>query len=268
MKALKQNKVHLFFSVIIALAIVFNACETEETPTAPEIPDISTFQMDFSDFQGDPGTNKMETYQNWTYSAVHVGVWNLIVTLGMAVPVVSFVEAFNHEPVYHPDNQTFTWSYNFNVLLTPFEAELAAWFEGDSIHWRMNMTQGQAYSDFTWYTGVSHINGSGGYWILNEKPLNPNALLKIDWAKENSEVGSIKYTNIIPEGPENGGYIHYGLVDGDLDAFYNIYNKGADKMVNIEWNREFKNGRVKSEADFLDNLWHCWDTTLADIECN
>ena len=55
-------------------------------------------------------------------------------------------------------------------------------------------------------------------------------MIGIEWHRD-TEAGTadIKYTNIVPGGPENGGYIHFGVTGGyPHDAFYDIYNKGKE----------------------------------------
>lgn len=265
---MKNLNMKNFAAILLAFLMLasFVSCETiDDTP--PEIPALSTFSMDFSDFSSNSKDFSL-TSGNWAYSAINVGIWNTLITVGLAVPVASYVEAFNHEAVYDTDEQYFTWSYNFNVWIVPYEAVLTGFVRGDSAFWNMDIKAVSENVGFSWYHGASHLNGSGGYWILNENPQIVAPLLKIDWERnDQDEVGSIKYTNIQPDGRENGGYIHYGLVDGDLDAFYSIYNKGENALVNIEWSREFKNGRVMSPVYFSDEVWHCWDTQLLDVDC-
>ena len=94
-------------------------------------------------------------------------------------------------------------------------------------------------------------------------------MLGIEWNRNlDNSTADIKYTNIAPGGPKNGDYIFYGkTTDSQLDAFYDIYNKGQDSLTNIEWNRSSKAGRVKDQRHFEDTAWRCWDNQLFDSEC-
>ncbi|MEK6617052.1 MAG: hypothetical protein AABZ32_13275, partial [Bacteroidota bacterium] len=97
---------------------------------------------------------------------------------------------------------------------------------------------------------------------------NVTPLLQIDWTKNATGTCDIRYTNVIPGGAENGGYINYGIVsDPKYDAFYDIYNKGQNNLTNIKWNRSSKAGRVKDQKKFGDALWHCWNTSLVNDTC-
>ena len=68
-----------------------------------------------------------------------------------------------------------------------------------------------------------------------------------------ASTGDIKYTNIIPGGAENGGYIYYGTQTGDMTRFYDIFNKGQDNLTEIEWNHTDYHGHVKDPNKFGDS---------------
>jgi hypothetical protein len=258
---------------LVAFSSLFitTGCKEKDEP-APDLPPQSSFIMDFSDFS-DPsdtlGSREIASYYNWGYSYANVVVWNTLLTVGLAVPVASFAESFNHEAIYHPDADNWTWTYNVTVGLAVYEAELTGYLETDSVVWEMRITKSSEYSDFLWYHGKSAIGQTepGGWWILRENPLNPNDLLQIDWQKFSNGTAEISYTNVRPEDPENGGFIHYGTTLNYLDRFYFIYNKGLDNLTEIEWSSVNKDGHVKDPVHFGDDLWHCWDTNLMDAEC-
>ena len=263
---------NLFFKSGIILAAVFlltNSCKKNDNP-APALPPQSSFVMDFSAFSNPNdtlGAREINSYQNWGYSYSNVVVWQTILTVGLAVPVASFRESFNHEAIYHPDKDNWTWSYNVTVGVIVYEAELTGYLESDSVVWEMRITRGTDYADFLWYYGKSAVDGSGGYWILQEKPSNPNPLLEIDWHKFVDGTADLKYTLIRPDVPENGGYIFYGSTLTDFNRFYHIYNKSSDYLTEIEWSSVNKNGHVKDQHHFGDDIWHCWNENLMDIVC-
>ncbi len=261
---MKTKKIFLLMLIFLFATV---ACEKEEEKKdAPVIPPESTFLMNFSDFasadtsKSFDGSKSIESYINWGHSYFNVAFWNLFITVGLAIPVASFVESFNHEAIYHPDDNNWTWSYNFNAGGI-HEAELTGYIESDTVIWEMRI------DNFLWYYGHSHLNRTGGYWILNESQNQPTELLKIDWNRESEDVADIKYINIKPDGAENGRYIFYGKTTDELNRFYDIYNKGADNLTEIEWLTTDKHGRVKDFNKFCDDLWHCWDSTLVDVDC-
>ena len=105
---------------------------------------------------------------------------------------------------------------------------------------------------------------------MQESPTNPTDLLRIDWTRNMplDGTGTIKYTNIVPGGPENGGYIYTETNnETPYNAKWDIYNKGADNHTLIEWHRTTQVGRVQDFNRFADNEWHCWGTDHKNTEC-
>lgn len=252
------------------LSVVLTSCKKESNKTAPELPPQSSFVMDFSGFSNPDdtvGSRATATYHNWGFAYTNVAVWNTIIKTGLAVPVAAFNESFKHEAIYHPDENNWTWSYNFTAGGVSHEAELTGFIVDDTVNWEMRITKQGAYSNFLWYKGKNSFDRSGGYWILNENPVNPNPLLRIDWTYEGGGIGDIKYTNIKPGAPENGAYINYGTQAGDMNRFYSIYHKVQENMTEIEWDHTDYHGHVKDPKKFADSIWHCWDATLQDVEC-
>ncbi len=269
-----MKKILSLLGALLFLILIIGSCEeNENNDNAPSLPPETAFVMPFSAFTNPNDTlatknSSIEgiTHKNWGTAFIQTGVWNIIITVGMAIPVASFVEAFKHEAVYNVDTKKWEWSYNFSL----HTAVLSGMVADDSVHWEMKISKANTFSNFSWYTGASHINGSGGYWILNEGPTIQTALLKIDWENDSeTETGNIKYTNIKSGGTENGGYIHYGSnTNTSYNRYYSIYNKGQDNLTEIEWNFETKNGHIKNPLAFLDENWHCWGTDLSDIDCD
>ena len=243
--------------------IVFSSCKKKEP--APDIPSTSSMVMDFSQFSSSDdttATRDTSTYHNWGYSFANVAVWNTIITVGLALPVAAYRESFNHEAEYDSHAKTWTWSYSFGL---GHQAQLVSYFKGDTVVWEMTI------DDFQWYYGHSHVDKSGGYWILNESKTQQRQLLRIDWHQNSDGTFNISYTNVAPAtssyGDENGGYISYGVTTGEFDRFYHIYNKGEDNLTEIEWQKADRHGHVKDPKEFGDSDWHCWNTNLADITC-
>ncbi len=251
---------------VILLILVFTSCNKNKV--APELPPQSAFTADFSGFNYSK-TVTDTTMVNWTHAALNVGIWNTIITVGLAVPVASYAEAVkNHEAEYQGDN-TWLWTYSFKAGVNTFTAELYGVLKSETVEWEMYITKTGEYTRFLWYNGVSNLDLKHGTWTLYNKPSDPTKLLEIEWNRTTDSTGNIKYTNIVPGGAENGGYILYGNdSQNDLNAYYSIFNKGQDNLIRIEWSRAVHNGRVKDTKKFGDDLWHCWNETLHDIDCN
>jgi hypothetical protein len=278
----KKSRFWLAALAAASLAVALAAgCSNDKGTSAktepPEIPPASTFVMDFSGFTAtglarlaaDPHLDALPNNKaNYSWAAGNVAVWNLIITVGLAVPVAAFLEAFRHEPVEETDG-TWVWTYNVEVADIVYSAELHGKPTEDGVNWAMHISKEGGFSDFVWYTGVSNLPGTQGTWTLYKSAEEPTLLLGILWHRHPAQgTSDIKYTNIVPDGPENGGYIYYGITGGvPFDAFYDIYNKGLENLALIEWSRTAGNGRITDPGHFGDSDWHCWDMDQNDIAC-
>lgn len=292
---------HTLFRRIIAgmclIALFSCACTngnntTTKASTPPQIPPQESFVMDFSDFtttntavnqdstiklvsftQTSPGDYSSPLYaigerSNWNYAAFNVGFWNIVGVLGLAVPVASFVESFKYSPVQQPD-YSWVWKYSVPVLHSVYEAELHGKYIDNGVRWEMYISKQGEYTGFLWYYGESDLPATQGFWILKNKPSDPNDLLRIDWKRNLAQKTSeIKYTNIVPGGVENGGFISYAITTStSFDSTYTIFNKWKNQTTYIEWNSSTKAGRVKDSVHFKDDNWHCWDSRQNNTEC-
>jgi len=268
------------FILIPLISFIFLSCSTEEpiTPTeeSPDIPPQSTFIMDFSEFPDTTSpvllgkTLSPDTLQrtNWRWAAINIGFWNTILTITLAVPVAAFAEAFNHEPVQQPDD-SWLWSYDVTVGGIVHTANLFGTSVTNGVEWRMLLTKQGFYENFEWYTGFSNQLHTEGNWTMNKNPDDPVSFLYITWHRNiEQNTADIKYTNIVPQAPENGSYIFYGKTTGNqYDRFYDIYGQVENRLINIEWNYVNLFGRVMDPIYFGDTDWHCWDEQLFNIDC-
>jgi hypothetical protein len=212
--------------------------------------------------------NALGDRSNWAYAAFNVGFWNIVGFFGLAVPVASFVESFNHTPVQQPD-YTWVWTYDVPVGGVVYIVELHGKYIDNGVRWEMYISKQGEYSDFLWYYGESDLPATEGYWVLKNKPAVPTDLLRIDWHRNLADKTSdIKYMNVVPGGSENGGFISYAITRATTyDRSYEIFNKGKNETTNIEWNSVTKEGRVKDALHFGDGNWRCWNSQLVNTEC-
>ena len=268
----------IIFIALLTLTLLISCKEddpTQPTELAPDIPPQSTFIMDFEAF---PDTSSPSAFQkvnadtiefgNWGWAYGNAVVWKAIIDITLAVPRLSFAAAFSQEPVQQEDG-SWLWSYNVNVLGVIHTAKLYGTTTAQGVEWKMLLSKDGGYQDFEWYTGFSNLPLTQGSWTLNKDPNDPVPFLQIDWNRNPvDETADIKYTNIIPNDPENGGYIFYGKTTNvPFNAFYDIFNKGKNNHTNVEWNLESYNGRVSDPMHFGDADWHCWDENLLNIVC-
>lgn len=266
MKKNLLNKLPLSVALFLLISATILSCKKKDPE--PELPPSSSMLITFDNFWDGSAKTADTTKNNLLFAGGNVLVWNLILTVGLAVPVASFVESFKHEPKWNKKEKAWIWSYSVPVGNITYSAELHGKDGGDMVNWSMYISQNGGFEDFLWYTGTSRKDKTSGQWLLNDKPNNPTALLQIDWHANADGTSDIQYMNVVPGGAENGGYIKYGIVkDPQFDAFYDIYNKGQNNLTKIQWNRSSRAGRVQDEKKFNDAAWHCWDNLLLDTAC-
>lgn len=261
----------LVFAALIAGSLLNVSCK-KDPADAPTLPPSTSMDIDFSNFQEDGKTDSTAVdttkFDHWGRAAIQAGVWNIVLTVNLAVPVLSFKEAFNHTPSYASKNEGWLWTYTVTNASGTYTAKLYGKIVGDSNEWRMLISKAGAFTDVEWYTGTSKNDNSGGSWKLNKNAFNVTEYLNIDWSRSGTKE-EIKYTLVEAGIPEYGSYIEYG-VDSSLtmDAFYNIYAAKDNHSVDIKWNRTTKEGNVVEPAHYGDNDPRCWDTTLHNTVCN
>ncbi len=259
----------ILLSLIVLLLVVTTSCQKEETEKAPVLPPESSFVMDFSDFMNTKTVSTQNTQINRTLAVAHVAVWNTVIFVNLAVPVATFTEAFNHEPQFQ-GNGSWKWSYSVNVGVNQYTADLVGTISGANVNWEMFVSKSgnNGFSNFLWYTGESSLDGKSGTWTLNREQSNPSPYIGIEWYKNSDEDFGITYTNIIPSDSENGGYISHGRDNNlDLNAFYEIFNKGQNNLVEIKWDVTSKEGKIKDPKFYGNDQFHCWATNGFDVVC-
>ena len=269
--------------IILALTLslfIFLHCEdsNDPIPDAPVMPPQSAVSLDLSSLTNS-GTPKISLAKvsdnsstmvgtNWVYAAGTVGFWTSVTSISLSIPAAAFAGTINQEPEYLGDLR-WKWTKTFQILLAQYTAELYGEINGSKVDWEMYISQTGGYSDYLWFTGESNLDGSGGTWTFNKSAAEPVEYLQIEWNLHSDEIDDLRY-EVIQTGAENeGSYIFYAF---DNDEVYNsactLFNSVDTILVNVEWHRINRNGRVKSPAYFEDNLWHCWDENRDNLECN
>jgi len=292
MKTLKgRTLVHLL--LVLVILVLTPGCG--DVSGAPTIPPVETFVIPFEDFESSETNDLVSVTEsqmqatslsfpvsgqfsvslalsgnqsNWTYAALAVGIWSAIIRVGLAVPVAAFCESFQHTPVQQPDG-SWIWSYSVIRGGSVYSAELHGQFITEGVHWDMRISKEGEYEDFLWYYGENTLPATEGFWILKQSPAVPTDLVRIDWSRNISAgTHAVRYTNIVPDGPENGGYIDTQYTKGiPYDHIWDMYNKGQDNHTYIEWSSTTGEGRVKNLNYFGDDDWHCWDSDRMNVTC-
>lgn len=267
----------LVILIPLMLLVVLSGCKKDEddneTADKPTLPPQKTFAMDYSEFTGQTGgiiegslsAEDVQGSLNRAAAGVYVGVWNLVLTGTLALPVASYAEAFNHEAIYEGDG-TWVWRYNF---WGNYQAELyGKLLSVTQVQWKMYITVPNATERFLWYEGQGDFGQTAGSWTLYESPEKPNQFLTIEWHKnELNQTFDTKYTLVKEDDEAKGSYIEYGVTtDADYNAYYSIYDSKKNENVAIKWNSETHAGKIQVKG-----TWLCWeqgsDMLFYDVAC-
>lgn len=276
-----MKKLHVILALVFGL-ILLTSCDPQ-TPIdqeAPEIPPSQLFSMPttaLSTMEPDtatPGTGV--TYKNWAFSAINLVVWHTAIVLHVSLPTAAFNHALQQNPVFI-GNGTFEWSYVYNAPPAlggnSYDVVLTAQYVSGNqkVQWSMKVAEAGTNVFYEWYTGLTDVDWAEATFTVNRNPANPEAYLRIDYERT-SPAGdfSIRYTSISPNDPGVGGYLEYRETSqGTFDRAFDVVG-GANKpgeFVEIQWDSQNEDGRVKSPGFFNDSNWHCWDENQIDAGC-
>jgi len=259
--------------VVLAVLLLFaSSCDKEKIENRPDLPPVESLMMDFSDFSELPGgaaKGIVSTYDNAVHAYYSVLFWNTILTANLVVPVTAYGYALLQQPVYLGDN-AWEWSYDFTILQMNYTATLTGKrINNETFSMKMVIAlEALPNLGFTWFDGVVRYDHTHAEWNLYKNNDGTSvkvleAVWNIDYETDESD---LTYTYAEPLQNETGSYITMGIVAGSsYDAYYNI--SLTTGMTDIEWYRVTKAGRIMDPAYFEDNLWHCWNDLLEDIDC-
>ena len=272
-----MKKISFVLAIFIAIFIVQSCTKENDMVTeksAPQLPAIEMFVMPFQDFS-ESKRNEVEgrTVNNFSYSLGNILIWNSLLDMNLRIPVLSFAAALNQTAEYQ-GNGVWLWAYEItDDNGDTYQAELyGELLVSDEVKWDMYISKTGGFQNVHWYTGITANDKSYAHWTLNFDPEDPKPFIKIDYEKDlNTGLGTIRYTNIIPSVPQNSGYIEYREGDGaatdGFDRAYDVYKSEIDNLLEINWDSQNKNGRVKDFDRYHDTEWHCWGTNYKDIQC-
>lgn len=255
--------------ILQGIILMLFSCNKDEIPAVPKLTPESSFSMDFSDFQQEKSAKVLR--ENWLYSAVNVSFFNTIVSANMVIPTLAFTESFNFTPTYVGD-QIWQWNYTFFGTEASYSAKLnGITTKNNKVRWEMyvSKTGTNGFTNFLWFKGIT-TDSTAATWTIYENPSSPSILFDIAWSSNADHTQStLKYTYRNTGSDNENSTIEFGKNPEDqLNHYYAISLTSTSTTINIEWNSELKNGRVKSPNYYKDENWHCWDEDLLDAWCN
>jgi len=260
----------------LAALVLFASCGTNEEPMpqqseTPVMPPESSMAPDMSLFDDQESEASREiTVSNWAYAALNVGVYSLILYKHLAVPVRAFKATINTEAHYNEDAGLWVWEKAFQVPERgSFAIRLTAEVNGTDVSWT-GYVSGEGYDKYVWFTGESKLNGEMGSWELYDgNKENSQVWLSNAWEIDRESGKGYTTFTVEKEGDHKGSSITYSIDNTmDLNRSVLINNVELSSEIFVDWSKENKYGRVKSQAHFEDELYHCWDGSLQNTACD
>lgn len=255
------------YFILFILVTFLSSCKKDEKESIPFVPPVSTMSVDFSFLSNKKSGGINLT--NWQYSTISLAVWDNILNNNCALPIISFEKTIDQKASYL-NSKEWEWVNKFTVDTTTIRSKLIGKVVNDSVEWKLYIsTTGLKVSipDFLWIEGKSAYNQSGGWWLIHEKPSNPNPYIKISWTNVGGETVN-KFVIVKPGDPDLGQYLEYGSKNSSNYNTYYTIKIHNENFIYIEIDKQSKEGRIKSEFIFNDAVWHCWNSSLMDVNCN
>ena len=272
-----MKKVLTLMLLTVFMVSLLTGCKKKKGDP-PILPPEESFVIDFNNFESGKSADfssfaKGVENSNWEFVVLVAGYFRTVIATTLIVPVASFNVAIDQTPTWL-EEKTWQWSYSVSVASVTYKARLVGQIGTSDVTWKMYITREGTggFSEFLWFEGTTTVDGTGtptsGTWTLNESPTVTQPLLKIEWTKSGTAMGTIKYT-YQKTGSFKNSFIEYGKISGTYDSFYNIsyYNGTAFSEMDVEWSSTGYNGRVMCPLWFGDSNWHCWNSNLANITC-
>lgn len=292
------NRLAISLAVIV-LIFSMQACSNDDPaspgsdPTPPELPDVSTMQLDLSFFNS-AGVDRASATKghptpallaantgkdHFINAAVRVLYIHLAFCAAFEPPVAAFALAIHSVPQHQPDG-SWLWTYIFVDQGIDYGIFLYGKNEGPYVSWRMEVSTNNPempLDHFVWFEGKDFKDGTG-YWHFFEPADGPSgegqtpgvSSLSIDWMNAPGGIHQLRLTVLKEGAPDEGNtlvfyespVIHYILLtdyatnpEGD-EYHITWYPDGSGHMLVPDYPANDPGTKV------------CWDTRQYDTVCS
>ena len=260
----------LGFSCLLLISIALISCEKEpeKERESPALPPTNVLLETFSQLS----ENKDSLGSNYQYALDQITGWNQYLSSGLSIPIASWKEIREVEPIWDADSKVWIWNVEFNNTEGNYTANLHGWKDDKQYKWRMYISHQGLFEDFLWYTGNSRTDSTYGIWRVYNSYRVDEPYIDIEWwNRENSNLDSIKYTRVGPLDVRNGSSMKFGrfenLEEKD-EVYFDLYDALNERNLSIWVEEESEIGGVRSQSQFGDNLYRCWGEDAQNVQCD
>ncbi|MEA3451554.1 MAG: hypothetical protein U9Q83_06580 [Bacteroidota bacterium] len=268
-----MSKKIIIIIIFFLVGVFLSSCNIFESPEpiySPELPENITFEFDASVLENDTIEPEIkQLMSNWMNSASKISVWTIFIKENIGI-TQNFLEAAYLAPefVYYA-NSSWVYEYSLISLNNSYEIKLFATFQADSsVLWEMYVSA-EGEEEYLALTGESNYSKTQGNWVFYKYADVSNVAMKIDWLITQESVELTFYnlceTSIFQASNLSLEYFISDTVQYDLKI--NSYNSILDSYSEMKVNTIEFNGSLKSPNNYDDTLWHCWNSSLLDVDC-
>lgn len=267
---MKTSNYLKYFFLLIIITVSFLHCKDEEKEV-PLLPSDSTIVIDFSDFISMSKLYSDKAGANREFASSSLEYWDSVISVYLDLPVKTYKETKNIEKAADVTYNVWLWQKEYITGGDNINGKIYETITNKNfLQTEVFVSKNNEYLDFRWFFGKCDPELTIGNWTFHkDTALSSENFLYIEWKNRNDTV-QLKYINTLKEDAKKGNYIVYrNKTDNtDFDSYFKLYYKTAVDSIEIEWNSLSKAGRIKNSTHFGDEVWHCWDGNLNDVDCN
>ncbi len=289
------------FTLLFAL-LTFTACDPEEDITPendlsenfpdgpPEFPSADMYLLPITDFT-QPGidtthngkrVNGINSYRNWSTSALSLTALQLGMLAESAVPLAIFYQAAVEGVEEELEDGSYQWTYQhetrgktYDVVVKGQYIEIPFLGIPLGVDMKMFVSEQGGFQDFEWFNATFSIGEpqNMGEFTVYKNPESPVSAVNISFGLSDDLDGiSLRYTWMAPlANPTSIGSVlefqQTPNTDGYDRAFIFSVEDLSGNPFEVQWNSTTREGRIRDESTFGSYEWNCWNESLRDEEC-
>ena len=257
-------------SLALGILIITVGCTDDPTSvndSPPALPEASTMEMDFSNFESQQTSNTIvQSSEHFARAVITAAVLKTVVDFNLILPK-ALLSAAQNADAERNDDGTWEWSYSQTTNGNSFGVRLVAERDSeDSVDWNCYVTSPeQGVDDQLFFSGTTSNEGQQGVWTYYDLQHNSSeeAVSEIDW-NINDEETSLRLEVISDRNGFAGDYIEYNFDGTFKTAVY--YASDEDEETEIQINTDTKAGYIIA-PNYNDGQQSCWDESLQNVVC-
>jgi hypothetical protein len=268
--------------LVAALALTgLVACSSDDTATnptegAPQLPPLSSMQMDLSFFSidvdvasaqaGSPSETLKANYsgkENFIQAAVRTFYVQLVIYTSFEAPVHAFAAAIHSVPQPQPDG-SWLWTFIFVEDGVDYGIFLYGKPVGNVVEWRMEVSSNNPdvpLDHFVWFDGESKQDDSGGFWNFYSPEAPGESFLRLDWSNVPAGTHTLSITVLQGDDVDDTLVINEAPQASTID----YTDASAGETHNITW--RYDGSGSLTVPDYNNGETACWDIRQRDTVC-